>query len=359
MATATDTIRQGRRSADLATGDHERPGQRPGRSDSFLALPFAHLYRASVQRDIEQLIEAGRLYYELGETQSRVAEILGVTRPQVSRILKRARAEGIVEIRIIDRTTEESPAADDLRRRFGLQAVHLAPSLRGPEDIGRRMIGRLGAEVLRAAVRQGAIVGVGDGSSISAVADALDEPLLETGATVVPLCGGYWFTGPAREPFRRVADGIGGTAQGLLAPGLVDDPATKQSLYAHAGVRRIVDLWERLDVAVFGIGGPAWGEAALGAATCRQLDAAEAVGELLIAPFDVEGRFVDSDLRDRTIAFDARRLDRLPVRIGIAGGPAKIRPILGALRSGAVTALVSDVRTAAAVLDLDRSGAAT
>jgi deoxyribonucleoside regulator len=311
-----------------------------------------------VHRDIEQLVEASRLYYELGETQSRVAEVLGVTRPQVSRILKRARAEGIVEIRIVDRTAESSPASDELRRRFALHAVHLAPSLRGPEDVGRRLIGRLGAEVLRAAIREGAIVGIGDGSSISAVADALDEPLVETGATVVPLCGGYWFTGPAGEPFRRVAEGIGGTAQGLLAPGLVDDPATKQSLYAHAGVRRILDLWERLDVAAFGIGGPTWGEAAFGKAACRQLEAADAVGELLIAPFDIDGRFVSSDLRKRTIAFEARRLDRLPVRIGIAGGAAKVRPILGALRSGSLTTLVSDVRTAEAILELDRAGAA-
>ncbi len=308
--------------------------------------------------DINQLIEASRLYYELGETQSRVAELLGVTRPQVSRILKRARAEGIVEIRIVDGTTESTPAAEELRGRFGIQSVHLAPSLRGPEDVGRRMIGRLGAEVLRGAIREGAVVGIGDGSSISALADALDEPLVETGATVVPLCGGYWFTGPAREPFRRVADGIGGTAQGLLAPGLVDDPATKVSLYAHAGVRRILEYWERLDVAAFGIGGPAWGEAAFGKVACRQLEDAQAVGEMLIAPFDIDGRFVSSNLRKRTIAFDARRLDRLPVRIGVAGGPAKIRPILGALRSGSLTVLVSDVQTAEAVLALDSAGTA-
>ena len=62
--------------------------------------------RSDRVRTSEQLIEASRLYYELGETQSRVAELLGVTRPQVSRILKRARAEGIVEIRIVDRTSE-------------------------------------------------------------------------------------------------------------------------------------------------------------------------------------------------------------------------------------------------------------
>src|SRR5258705_11481194 len=213
--------------------------------------------------DLEQLVQASRLYYELGETQSRVAELLGVTRPQVSRLLKRARAEGIVEIRIIDRTSEASPAADELRRRFGLHAVHLAPTVAGPEDVGRRMIGRLGAEVLRAAIRDGAVVGIGDGSSISAVADALDEPSHQTGATGVPLCGGHWVSGPAREPVRRRADGIGGTPLGLLAPGLVDDPATKASLYAHDGLRRILDLWGRLDVAAFGIGGAAPGDGAI------------------------------------------------------------------------------------------------
>jgi deoxyribonucleoside regulator len=304
--------------------------------------------------DIGQLVQASRLYYELGETQSRVAEILGVTRPQVSRLLKRARAEGVVEIRIVDREAVSSAVADDLRDQFGLAAVHLAPALAGPEEVSRRMIGRLGAEVLRAAVRDGSIVGIGDGASISAVADAVaaDEPIHETGATVVPLCGGYWFTGPAREPFRRVADGIGGLALGLLAPGLVDDPATKRALVAHAGVRRIAELWERLEVAAFGIGGPAWSAAALGPDTVRELEAADAVGEVLVSPFDAQGRFVGDGLRERTIAFDARDLGRVPVRIGVAGGPAKIRPILGALRGGLLTALVTDQSTAEAVLRL-------
>src|SRR5947208_16973851 len=98
--------------------------------------------------DLEQLVQASRLYYELGETQSRVAELLGVTRPQVSRLLKRARAEGIVEIRILDEAATDTTAADTLRRRFGLTAVHLAPPLIGPEEIARRMIGRLAADVL-------------------------------------------------------------------------------------------------------------------------------------------------------------------------------------------------------------------
>ena len=303
--------------------------------------------------DLEQLVRASRLYYELGETQNAIAEQLGVTRPQVSRLLKRARAEGIVEIRIIDRTSVESPAGDILRRTYGLDAVHLAPTIAGPEDLTRRMVGRLAAEVLRGALRTGAVVGVGDGASVAATAAALEETATPVAVTVVPLCGGYWTTGPEREPYRRVADALGGQARGLMAPGLVDDAATQRALVAHAGVRAIVDLWDRVDIALFGIGGPAWNVAALGDATEHELDAAEAVGEVLVAPFDLDGRFVCPALRERVIALDARRLGRLPVAVGVASGENKVRPILGALRAGVVRTLVTDVATAEAVVALD------
>ena len=303
--------------------------------------------------DFDQLVRASRLYYELGETQNAIASRLGVTRPQVSRLLKRARAEGIVEIRIVDRTAVDSPAAATLQQRFGLDAVHLAPTIAGPEDLTRRMVGRLAAEVLRGAVRDGATVGIGDGAAVSAMAAALEETATPVAVTVVPLCGGYWSTGPEREPYRRVAEALGGQARGLMSPGLVDDAATQRALVAHAGVRSIIGLWERLDVALFGIGGPAWSAARVGDKVERELETAVAVGEVLVAPFDVDGRFVCPALRKRVIAFDARRLGRLPVSIGVASGEAKIRPILGALRTGAVRTLVTDVASAEAVVALD------
>ena len=303
--------------------------------------------------DFDQLVQASRLYYELGETQHSIAERLGVTRPQVSRLLKRARAEGIVEIRIVDRTSAESPAADALRRSYGLDAVHLSPTIAGPADLTRRMVGRLAAEVLRTSVRDGAILGVGDGASVSAVADALDEAATPVALTVVPLAGGYWAPGPEREPFRRIAAAIEAQVHGLMSPGLVDDAATKAALEAHAGVRAIVDLWGRLDVALFGIGGRGWGAASVGSDVATQLDAGGAVGEVLIAPFDIDGAFVCPALRERVLAFDARGLGRVPVAIGVAAGEGKVRPILGALRAGIVRTLVTDVATAEAVVELD------
>ena len=305
--------------------------------------------------DFDQLVRASRLYYELGETQNAIAAQLGVTRPQVSRLLKRARAEGIVEIRVVDRTSVDSPAADALRERFRLAAVHLAPTIAGPEELTRRMVGRLAAEVLRRALRPGEIVGIGEGQSVAATAAALEETSSEVDLTVVPLCGGHWTTGTEREPYRRVADAIDAAARGLMAPGLVDDAATQRSLVAHAGVRAIVELWDRLDVALYGIGAPAWSAAAVGERVDRELAAAGAIGEVLVAPFDLDGRFVCPTLRERVIAFDARSLARVPVSIAVASGPGKVRPILGALRSGVVRTLVTDVASAEAVAALDEA----
>jgi deoxyribonucleoside regulator len=116
----------------------------------------------------------------------------------------------------------------------------------------------------------------------------------------------------------------------------------------------VLDLWERLEVAVFGVGGRAWTAASVGDDVATALDRQRAVGEVLVAPFDLDGRWVGRDaLRERTIAFDAPELGRVPQAIAIAGGAAKVAPILGALRAGLVGSLVTDVATARAVVALD------
>ncbi|MEO8272663.1 MAG: sugar-binding domain-containing protein [Chloroflexota bacterium] len=299
-----------------------------------------------------------RLYYELGETQEAIAALIGVTRPQVSRLLKEARAQGVVEIRIVDRAAVESPAAEALRARFGLRAVHLAPTLDGPAELTRRRVGRLAGEVLRGALRDGMVVGIGDGAAVSAVADELEPGTSQVDATFVPLCGGFWRAGAGVEPFRRIAETVGAAVHALHAPGLLDDAAVRDALCAHAGVRSVIDLWSRLDAALFGIGGPAWSEAAVGAQALAEIRAGGAVGEVLIAPFSIDGRLVADNLRARTIAFDARALTRVALAIGVADGPGKVAPILGALRGGFLNVLVTDIRTAEGVLNLASEAAA-
>ncbi|HJP89742.1 MAG TPA: sugar-binding domain-containing protein [Candidatus Limnocylindrales bacterium] len=308
--------------------------------------------------DLHTLVRVARLYYELGETQEQIAAIVGVTRPQVSRLLKEARAQGVVEIRIVDEGAVTSDAGNALREGFGLKAVHLAPTLDGPAELTRRRVGRLAGEVLASALRDGMVVGIGDGVAVSSVADELATNVPNVDATVVPLCGGFWRSGSGIEPFRRIGEAFGATVQSLHAPGLLETAEVRNALCAHAGVRAVVDLWTRLDVALFGIGGPSWSEASVGSAAMGEIRAGGAVGELLIAPFAADGRLVADQFRARTIAFDARALRGIAHTIGVAEGAAKVAPILGALRGGFVNTLVTDVRTAEAVLALASEAAA-
>jgi DNA-binding transcriptional regulator LsrR (DeoR family) len=236
--------------------------------------------------------------------------------------------------------------------------VHLAPTLDGPPELTRRRVGRLAGEVLRSAIRDGMVVGIGDGAAVSAVADELDAGSSQVDATVVPLCGGFWRAGAGVEPFRRIAETLGASAQALHAPGLLDDQVVRDALCAHPGVRSVLDLWDRLEVALYGIGGPSWSEAAVGPAAMAEIRAGNAVGEVLIAPFAIDGRLVAESLRARTVAFDASRLPTVALAIAVAEGPGKVAPILGALRGGYLHVLVTDVRTAESVLNLADEAAA-
>ena len=208
--------------------------------------------------------------------------------------------------------------------------------------------------MFRAAARDGKTIGIGDGASVSAATDALDEAVTPVAAVVVPLCGGYWSTGPEREPYRRVAEALGAQPHGLMAPGLVDDAATRKALIGHAGVRAVIDLWDHLDIALFGIGGPAWSVALVGRRIERDLDAGR--GHRRGARRPVRHR------RALRLPGPARSGDRVrcpatrprPGR-DRDGRRARARSgrSSGALRAGVVKTLVTDVATAEAVVALD------
>jgi len=308
---------------------------------------------AGVMSDTETLVRISRLYYELGETQERIAELVGLTRPQVSRLLKRARERGIVDIRVRDGAGTPS-IVPILQERFGLAEVHLAPAVSGPEDILRRNVGRVAARVLRTHVHDGAVVGMSDGAHMAALADALPEAPQPISCIVVPLAGGWWFGGGRDEPFRRVAQALGGTAVSLYAPAVLPTAGARAGLEGHPVIVNVRALWGRLDVAIFGVGNRAWTAETFEPAIVADLDAADAIGDLVVLPFARDGRFVMPELRDRVIAVEPEALARVPVTIAVAAGTSKVVPILGALRTGIIKVLVSDVATAEAVVEEDR-----
>ncbi len=301
----------------------------------------------------ELLVRASRLYFEAGETQERVAEMLGVHRSQVSRLLKEARATGIVQITVNDGRADGRHLGADLQRRFGVRDAHLVRRLGTAEEHTRRLVGMEAARLIRDVVRPGMLVGLGGGATTAAVVDALEQAPASASVTTVPLMGGLGPYPGTMQQARRMADALGGLAVELPAPGVVRDRTVRDALLRHAIVEQVVRAWSRLDVAIVGVGAPEWSPSWYGPELPERLERVGAIGEVLAWPYDAAGNPAAPELADLMIAFAPERLVEVPLAITVTCGDTKVLPLLGALRAGFVHTLVSDVETVAQVLRMD------
>lgn len=316
----------------------------------------------SIRKELQVMLRAARLYYEDGLTQQQVANELGVSRPQVSRLLTRARAEGIIRITIVDpfATFEEIEAR--LAETFGLRqaAVTAGEGLSG-EPL-RRRIGLAAAGYLRRTLQDGLRVGVGWGRTLRATVEAFDDER-QLAIHAVPLIGGMGQVSPSfqvNDLARRMAEAFGGTWQAFYAPAFVGDPQARDVLLCHPDVKIVMETWDSLDVALVGIGHFAFHRQSsmffaeyMDQALLRELEERGAVGDLCGRFFDVQG---EQCIRESgVIGISLEQLRALDHVVGIAGGEEKVAAILGALRGGYLSVLVTDTVTAQAVLERHRS----
>ncbi len=82
----------------------------------------------------------------------------------------------------------------------------------------------------------------------------------------------------------------------------------------------------------------------------RQIRAAGAVGDVCGRHFARDGRSVAPAFDSRIVAISSAELTPVPLRLGVATGPAKGAPIPGALRARYVNVLVMDSETASGFL---------
>jgi deoxyribonucleoside regulator len=317
----------------------------------------------SLRRELKMMLQAARLYYEDGLTQRQVADELGVSRPRVSRLLTGARAEGIVRIRIVDPFTTFDELGDRLVEAFGLEQAVITAGEGLSGGSLRRHIGLAAAEYLRNVLNDDLKVGIGWGRTLLAVIEALDIER-RVGIHVFPLIGGLSQGAAAfqvNDLARRMAEAFGGNWQALYAPAFVTDLEAQDILLRHPDVRKAVESWDNLDMAVVGIGHSAlqhhssmfFGEY-MGESLSQRLEEWNAVGDVCGRFFDIEGK--QCCLEAGVIGISLEQLKMLNRVVGIAGGEEKAAAILSALRGSYVNVLITDTVTARAVLEMHESG---
>jgi deoxyribonucleoside regulator len=314
--------------------------------------------RADQERDL--LIEAATLYYEEELTQAEIGQRLNTSRSTVSRLLRDARAQGIVHITINYPWARNSRLEARLKQTFDLPDARVLRAGGMAVDDALEGIGTLTARYLQNVIREDMVLGVSYGRSIAATIRNL-QPQRELPLVVVQLLGALGSDNPLIEGAnlaRNLAAKYGASYRFLYAPLVVEDARTRDLFMQEPLVQDVLAVGRQADIALVGIG--ALGDEApsliwrgyLAATDLARLQRMGAVGNMCAQFFDAHGRMLDTDLNRRSISIGLRGLATCERVVAAAGGRKKAAAILGALRGGYVDVLISDDQAIEEVLAL-------
>ncbi len=299
------------------------------------------------------------LYYEEGLTQQQIAKRLEITRLRVNKLLSGARKEGIVQIRIVGPMSGCFDLEARLKDRFGLKDCIVVPTPQDPSAI-RSMIGAACADYLAKSLVPGDVLGTAWGSTVFDVAGHM-KPMKVDDLSVVLLLGGLTNEPPCLNPFdiaKTVADKCEGKCYYLFAPSIVDSKEIRDAIMSDGRLKSTFEIARRATKALLGIG-EATEDAILvktgfiDASKMAELRQKGAVGDLLGRFFDINGKPVEDDINDRVVGLSLEEIGRIDLSVAVAGGPSKVRPILGALRGKHINTLITDEVTSKAILRTD------
>ncbi|MDT5339959.1 MAG: hypothetical protein QOD90_5464 [Mycobacterium sp.] len=293
-----------------------------------------------------------RRYYLEGRTRIQIAEEFGLSRFKVARMLDEAIESGMVEIKIHNPGAIDVDLSTALQRQFGLEHAYAvaADSNNAADHVDA--VARAMAELLQSILRDGDVVGVDCGRTLTHIAPYL---------TALPRCDVVQLTGMAgpitangTDLVRRISEVSGGESWPLYAPLVVTDARTAQSLGDNLQIREAIDRQSSVSCAIVSVG--AWAAGAsqvfesLTAAETTALGEAGVCAETCALLLDVDGKRVPG-LDGRRMGIDEPVLRAIPTRIAIAAGKEKAVATKAVLKSGLVSSLVTDVDIATAVLD--------
>lgn len=313
----------------------------------------------AARREMEVAARVAKLYYEDNLTQEQIAELVGISRSSISRLLTAARAAGIVEIRVNAPPAEDHAQEEALEQRFGLRhAVVVTVLNTGDSALIRRNIGHFAARIVSRWVTSGQVVGVGQGRTLHELVSRMAPVERLEAISAVQLLGDV---GPflddqrSSEVTRLFAQRFGAVAYYLTAPAIVDSPTVRAGLLATPGIAHTLAMYGRLDVALLGVGAildsPLTHGGLISLESARRLAAQGIVADIAGHFLDVGGGVRATEFDDRVMGISIDALRSCPMVVVVAGGPEKVVPLLAALRSGLVHAVVTDRQTAEGVLE--------
>jgi len=313
--------------------------------------------RINDSADILKLVEISRLYYERDLTQAEIAKRMNISRPAVSKLLQEARLRGIVKIDIKSPLMSDESLLDELCGVYNLKGGLVVPSGSADEKLLARLIISQAALYIEKLLSKVTRIGLGWGDTIGRLVDKLKgHPSVESGiGYVCPVIGSApndikWYQ--TNELARAFAEKTGFTPHYLHAPAFPVSLENKKLFENTIEYQEISKRWRELEMVILGVGMyPSVPDQATAARFGNLLREKKAVGMIATYYFNRDGKtiFSKNDIVIRIALDDLKRIDKVFL---IGGGEKKIIAVRGTLKTGLVNHLITDEKTAQALIEM-------
>ena len=292
--------------------------------------------------------KAAWYYYMEDSTQAQIAEVMGISRAKVIRLLEEARAQGIVQFSFRKNDSQRVSAEQLLIDRFGLKDAFVVPTPLDSSAINQS-IAQGAAHYVSDHLREDGYLNIGYGDTVSRMLGFLAKNREES-LNVVSLTGGVSYYLPS----------VGTTAYSMHlfltpSPLVVSSRQVRDALLDEKSLQDVSTMTEYADMSVVGIGAAVEGATVLrngilneGELTVLKMQGA--VGDVLNHFMDKDGNLIQTEIEDRVISTDLDKLRQLKNVVGVAGGKDKVTAIKAVLNGGYLNVFITDSDTAAELL---------
>ena len=282
--------------------------------------------------NIRLMSKISSMYYDQEYNQQEIADRLHLSRPKVSRMLKQARDQGIVQITVVTSGNNFVELEHALEKKFGLkEAVLVESDTDMSDEIIKRQIGSAAAGYLNRTANDGDVIGVTWGTTLEAMVDSL-QPKPISDLHILQALGGV---GPpeakahAADISRRLSQLLNAKLTLLPAPGIVGSVEAKKVLMNDPRVKNALSLFPKINSLYVGIGAlhtnPVLNKKSeeVSEETAKEIFESEAIGDIALRFFDASGKEVQTNFKDLVIGVSPKEMMDIDTVVGIAGGRKK------------------------------------
>ncbi|MBB6451111.1 DNA-binding transcriptional regulator LsrR (DeoR family) [Geomicrobium halophilum] len=305
------------------------------------------------------LIMVSKMYYEEALTQNEISKQLGIYRTTITRMLQKAREEGIVRIEVVESNRVKVDLERRLKEKFGsIQEFIVVPvNAESTRSSRLKAVGNVAISLLDSILKEGDNVGLAWGETMGTMANLIERKR-KIDADFVPIVGG---PGKMRVEHHvntiayNFAKAYHSRAHYIDSAAIVQSKETRDEIMGSEYMRDVLKLWDKLTVAIIGIGAPIRSSNLVWAGFLengedQMLEKDKAVGDIGSRFYNIDGLETTASLQERTIAIELDRLKENRATIAVAESEEKLESIVGAINGGYISHLVIDEPTAEALI---------